>query len=192
MTTIILALSIGYVFVLIILVLILITTSIPVVVRAGATALVLPLIFAVYWATGELRGFPTDSPLPDHFQMHWARIVEPDKITGDPGAIFLWIEELDDQNYPAGVPRAYRLPYSRELAEMVRAGNAQIAHGQPIAGEVVEEAPADDTSERLAEEIAVGEQRRSDVTVGERIYAPDLGSLRFSDLPAPVTPEKSR
>ena len=55
--------------------------------------------------------------LPARFQLLWVRVVEPDAKIGDRGAIYLWIEEVDEHNVPDGVPRSYRLPYSRPLAD---------------------------------------------------------------------------
>jgi hypothetical protein len=46
----------------------------------------------------ELIGWPTEARVPDHFQLHWATIVEPDKLNGLPGSIYLWVEALDENN----------------------------------------------------------------------------------------------
>ncbi len=62
-------------------------------------------------------GWPTADPLSPRFQLLWARAVEPDAKSGESGAIYLWVEELDENNVPGGMPRSYRLPYSRPLAE---------------------------------------------------------------------------
>ncbi len=51
-----------------------------------------------------------------------------------PGAIHLWVEALDDDNFPSGVPRAYRLPYDGHLAERTEAAIRASADGKPQGG----------------------------------------------------------
>jgi hypothetical protein len=67
-------------------------------------------------------------------QLLHARIVEPHSLAGDPGAIHLWIEAIDDDNRPSGVPRAYRLPYNAKLAEQAEAAIKASANGKPQGG----------------------------------------------------------
>ena len=69
-----------------------------------------------------------------HFKLLGARIVEPHSLAGDPGAIHLWVEALDDDNLPSGAPRAYRLPYDAKLAERTEAAVSASAEGKPQGG----------------------------------------------------------
>jgi hypothetical protein len=62
------------------------------------------------------------------------RIVEPHSLEGDPGSIYLWVEALDDGNRPSGVPRAYRIPYSDQLADKTDKAQSEIAAGHPQGG----------------------------------------------------------
>ena len=64
-----------------------------------------------------LLGWASVDRLPAAFKLLQARIVEPHSLEGDPGSIYLWVEALDEDNRPSGVPRAYRIPYSDALAE---------------------------------------------------------------------------
>ena len=84
-----------------------------------AAAVVVTSVFFVeaFFATKSLLGWPRDGALPAHFQLLWVRVVEPDRKSSNPGAIYLWIEEVDENNVPDGVPRSFRLPYSRPLAD---------------------------------------------------------------------------
>jgi hypothetical protein len=84
--------------------------------------------------TRALLGWSSVDPLPAHFKLLGARIVEPHSRAGDPGAIHLWVEALDDDNRPSGVPRAYRLPYSAKLAEKTEAAVQASAEGKPQEG----------------------------------------------------------
>jgi hypothetical protein len=81
-----------------------------------------------------LLGWSSVDPLPPHFKLLHARIVEPHSRMGDPGAIHLWVEELDDDNRPSGVPRAYRLPYTAKLAQKTEAAVKASAEGKPQGG----------------------------------------------------------
>ena len=36
----------------------------------------------------------------------WTRVVEPNPSQQFAGAIYLWVEELDERNIPSGEPRA--------------------------------------------------------------------------------------
>ena len=85
----------------------------------------------VFFATQGLLGWSAPVAVPDRFQVLWTRVLEPNPSRGEPGAIHLWLEELDDANLPSGVPRAYLLPYSRGAGRpgLGRAGGDR--EGQP-------------------------------------------------------------
>lgn len=190
MTLVVIGLSVAYAAVALLLGLVVLSARIPVLVRVLSTFSVVGLAFFTYWGTSEIRGLPSDTYPPNLFQMHWARIVEPNKMTDEPGSIFLWLEELDEDNYPSGLPRAYRLPFTPELADAVQAALAAIAGGEEVAGEIEEDAADLETSERLALEITT-DGGSNNSTVGERVIPVDFGDISFSPLPAPETPEKT-
>src|SRR5260370_36708205 len=85
--------------------------------KAAAIAITTCFFGVSYLSIGELIGWPAEARIPEQFQLHWATVVEPDKLNGLPGSIYLWIEGRDENNMLAGTPRAFRLPYSRELAD---------------------------------------------------------------------------
>ena len=87
-----------------------------------------------FFATRALLGWSSIDPLPPRFKLLHARIVEPHSLAGDPGAIHLWVEAIDDDNCPSGVPRAYRLPYDAKLAERAEAAIKASAKGKPQGG----------------------------------------------------------
>ncbi|MFX7804446.1 hypothetical protein ABTK17_19325, partial [Acinetobacter baumannii] len=82
--------------------------------QAKAIAVVVTSAFYIvtFLATRSLLGWASVDRLPASFKLLQARIVDPHTVEGDPGSIYLWIEALDEDNRPSGVPRAYRLPYS--------------------------------------------------------------------------------
>jgi hypothetical protein len=81
-----------------------------------------------------LLGWASVDRLPQRFKLLQARIVDPHTVEGDPGAVYLWVETLDDDNRPSGVPRAFRIPYSDALAEKAQHAADQVAAGHPQGG----------------------------------------------------------
>ena len=91
-----------------------------------------------FLASRALLGWSSIDPLPPRFKLLQARIVEPHSLAGDAGAIHLWVEELDKDNFPSGEPRAYRLPYERQASGEDRGGDQserrRKASGRPDRG----------------------------------------------------------
>jgi hypothetical protein len=111
-------------------------------VKAAAIVVSTFFFIEVFFATRDLLSYPSPGKLPPHFQLLWARVVEPDSKSADPGAIFLWVEEIDANNVPDGSPRAFRLPYTRPLAEKsdqardaIMAGHAQEGTAEDMAAD---------------------------------------------------------
>ena len=106
--------------------------------RWGIKAVVIVVTSAFFiesfFATRSLLGWPGTGQLPHRFQLLWTRVVEPDPKLGDPGAIFLWVEELDDNNVPSGTPRSFKLRYSPPLADRSNKARDEIMAGNPQEG----------------------------------------------------------
>ncbi len=101
----------------------------------GATV-VLMTAFCVgtfFWMQGVL-GWSAAVAVPERFKIVATRVIEPDHRRHRSGAIHLWLEELDDRNIPSGIPRAYLLPYSPELAAKVMSADAEIKKGNAQGG----------------------------------------------------------
>src|SRR5215813_13471154 len=103
-------------------------------VKAAAIAATAGFFAVSYVSIGGLIGWPSEARMPGHFQLHWATVVEPDKLNGLPGSIYLWVEALDENNMLAGTPRAFRVPYSRELADRIGRAKERIEQGTEQAG----------------------------------------------------------
>lgn len=132
--TVILWLSIAYALLGVLLLVICIFARIPWPLKAGAVVLTSAFYVVSFFATRGLLGWSSIDPLPPKFKLLGARIVEPHSLDGEPGAIHLWVEALDDDNFPSGVPRAYRLPYNARLAEKTEAAIKASADGKPQGG----------------------------------------------------------
>ena len=87
-----------------------------------------------FFATKSLLGWPGTGQLPHRFQLLWTRVVEPDPKISDPGAIYLWVEELDENNVPSGTPRSFRLVYTQPLADRSNKAKDEIMSGNPQEG----------------------------------------------------------
>ena len=103
---------------------------------AKAVAVVVTSAFYIVSFVGarSLLGWASTDRLPASFKLLQARIVDPHTVEGDPGSVYLWVEALDEDNRPSGVPRAYRLPYSDALAEKTHAAQNEIASGHAQGG----------------------------------------------------------
>ncbi len=159
-----------------------------------ATAALIPLTFN---GIGELRGLPSDGPIPTSFRMLWAEVTEPNPLQHDKGDVFLWLQTLDAENFPLGQPRAYQLPYSDDLKVKVGDAMAKIAQGQQVEGKIdSKKALPEATAEDLAQEIKAGKVNTNGkpgaggAAVGERILQFEPGMLTFTEEAAPITPAK--
>ena len=63
-----------------------------------------------------------DETIPKEFQLHWAIIDEPNKIRNTEGAIYMWVTALDKENETKGLPRAYKIDYTRKNHEEIVKG----------------------------------------------------------------------
>ena len=115
-------------------------------VKASAIVVSSAFFIEVFFASKSLLGWPASGTLPPKFQLLWTRVVEPDLKAGNRGAIYLWVEELDGNNVPSGLPRSYRLPYSVKLADRTLKARDEIMAGNPqegLADELAEGDPAE-------------------------------------------------
>jgi hypothetical protein len=101
-----------------------------------AAAIVVTSVFFVeqFFSTKDLLGWPGTGRLPPRFQLLWTRVVEPDPKVRDPGSIFLWVEEVDENNVPTGTPRSYRLAYTKPMADRSLKARDEIMSGNPQEG----------------------------------------------------------
>jgi hypothetical protein len=132
--TTVLGLSLAYVLLSVLLLAVLIWLPIRRLFKIAAILAASAVYVVVFFATQGLLGWSAPVAVPDRFQVLWTRVLEPNPSRGEPGAIHLWLEALDDANLPSGVPRAYLLPYSRDLAGRVSAAQAEIEKGHPQGG----------------------------------------------------------
>jgi hypothetical protein len=157
----------------------------------GAAIIVTTVFFGVTFQTlNGLMGWPTTQKLPTRFSLVWSLVVEPDKKTSNPGCIYVWAEELDDNNVPSNTPRSYQLPYSDALARKVAGAQEKRERGLEVMG-FVEDARS--RQEELGKDIKIGQIERN----GEENAAADTvpfmddgARLSFEELPPVILPDK--
>ncbi len=102
-------------------------------VKAGAIMLTTGFFAASFLAIEAMLGWPTEALPPERFELHAALIREPDRRDGTAGAIFLWLSPRSPEG-DLEPPRAYALPYSRELHEAAARAQAQLKDGRRVEG----------------------------------------------------------
>jgi len=137
-------------------------------------ALSIVVVSGFYWVTYDsltgLMGWPTAEKMPERFLLLARVIVEPDKESGDAGAVYLWADDLAE-GHPSVMPRAYHLPYDAMLHKRVEEAIRRQRQGIVQIG-----------SAKKSKNLDPSKQGRR---FGE------LGSeIEFDDLPDPRLPEK--
>ena len=132
--SVILALAIGYALIGALLLVILVYARLPWLAKAIAVVVTSAFYIVSFAGARGLLGWASTERLPATFKLLQARIVDPHTLEGDPGSVYLWVEALDEDNRPSGVPRAYRLPYSDTLAEKTHEAERQMAAGRAQGG----------------------------------------------------------
>ncbi len=132
----ILAIALAYAFLLFLLLLAVFKSELGAASKFTLVALCAGFYLWHYQALQDYLGWPAGNALPRKFEMVSSLIVEPDLKGDDPGAIYIWVRDLDSEG---GVPRAYRLPYQKQLHGKVaeterKQRNGQRHVGTPVAG----------------------------------------------------------
>jgi len=164
-------------------------------VKAAAIAVSSVFFVEIFFATQGLLGWPGTERLPARFQLLWTRVVEPDPKTHDAGSIFLWIEQVDENNVPTGTPRSYRLAYSKPLEEKVLKARDEIMSGNP------QEGTAEDLDENQAPAGNLANlpenSNQSPTSTPNNIDLTKIGALPehmqnvvFNPMPHPLLPPK--
>jgi hypothetical protein len=134
MNTVILAISVAYVVLAVVLLCMGLTSRFRWWIKGFVIVVTCGFFVEAFYSTKSLLSWPGTGQLPHRFQLLWTRVVEPDPKVKDPGAIFLWVEELDDNNVPSGTPRSFRLRYTAPLADRTNKAKDEIMAGNPQEG----------------------------------------------------------
>ncbi|QUS42440.1 hypothetical protein RPMA_15860 [Tardiphaga alba] len=168
--------------------------------RAKAAVVVVTSAFYIASFIGlrGLLGWASIDRLPPRFKLLQARIVEPHSLAGDPGAIYLWVETLDDDNRPSGIPRAFRVPYSDRLAEKTDKAISEIAAGHPQGGRAADYGSGEggllDAAREYITPSTIMETSGGDPSTGGGPVAPQSAgeAVSFTPLLPPRMPPKDQ
>jgi hypothetical protein len=120
-----------------------------------------------------LMGYPsTQARMPERFVFHYAIAAEPSKSSGEKGTIFIWATALSKDG-PAREPRAYQVPYEKELNKQLSESMKRGQGGTTQLG-VVNDSPEREGSNNVMRYISTIKTQR----------------IRMQDMPDPALPEK--
>ena len=119
-------------------------------------------------AVHQIWGVPSSDALPERFVMLGAVVDEP--AGRSPGSIFLWVS-VPKEGTARLEPRAYRVPYSKELHTQIDVG---VRKGR------------DGISQMGTAEAKTGSSR----SMGWLKPGTDEQEIKIRDLPSPQLPEK--
>ncbi|MGJ4954430.1 hypothetical protein ACQR1H_02200 [Bradyrhizobium sp. HKCCYLRH2015] len=193
--TVIVTLSVCYALIGALLLLVLVYARLPWQVKAVAVIITSTFYVGSFVGARGLLGWASVDRLPRSFKVLQVRIVDPHSVEGDPGAVYLWVEALDDDNRPSGVPRAYRIPYSDTLADKAQHAADQIAAGHPQGGRAADFGTGDggviDAAREYILPKTIIETAGGDPSTGEFKAAKNAGDgVSFTPLLPPRMPPK--
>src|SRR5215831_8215205 len=191
MTSTVLAISVAYVVIAVLLLTLALGARLAWWVKAAAIVVTSAFFVEAFFATRGLLGWPRTGQLPPRFQLLWVRVIEPDLKSANLGAIYLWIEEVDENNVPDGVPRSYRLPYSRPLADRSAKARDEIMSGKPQQGSAEDIAGGESKDEPNSEQQgAKAEPGLAAVDLEQYRLLQQAQRVEFSPMPGPTLPPK--
>lgn len=167
-------------------------------IKAGAIVVTLAGIVVLYFVMTGVIGWASTGPMPARFSLLSTRIVEPDKLTGAPGHIYLWVEEVDDRQIIIGPPRAFEVPYKVEIATDVATAQAKLEGGGKVLGEFAATGSEEANALQTAQEQGSGQVDIGPTAEGQSNGSGegaesigDTGALSFSDMPPVDLPDKA-
>lgn len=145
-----------------------------------------------YFTITGMQGWPTRASMPERFQLLWTRVVEPDRHSGEEGAIFLWVESLDANNVPSGRPRSYEFPYSKGMARGMEKMQERLEQGEEIQGSIAEaKSEVKDKGDTDIEEGTVELDPEAAAKAIETVpFMDEHMEIHFQELPPIVLPDK--
>lgn len=130
---------------------------------AGVTA----FYFFADGVVHDIWGWPSADALPERFVLLAAVIDEPTAKRA--GAVFVWVNALEDGK-PAAEPRAFRLPYTKDVHALLNEGTKKIREG--------------------VSQLGTTEPKRGRPGLSWLRPGSDEQIVKLRDLPRPQLPEK--
>ncbi len=172
-------------------------------VKAGVMVVTAIVFVGAYSVISGLIGWPSAGQLPARFSLLHTYVEEPDKTRDFAGNIYLWVQEVDDNQVPIAAPRAYVMPYLVETMKGVTRSQEMLDRGEKVLGESRTQVTqtgampgetgatsADDlTAERGEVNLSTGGTRTN--SAGSIFGFPGGQTVNFSPMPAVSLPRKS-
>jgi hypothetical protein len=183
-------------------------------VKLGAIVITTGVFIVAYVTITGLIGWPSPQAIPGRFSLLATRIIEPDKASGAPGHLYMWVEAIDDDNLPVSQPRNHEVVYTVKLANALYAAQQKLNSGQEVLGEMLDEEQNPQTegqepgtgdqgeegNEASDAEGSTGSDGNPQVGAasnqrgesgGDGYLLDVTDSLQLSDMPPPDLPDKS-
>ncbi|RYE10064.1 MAG: hypothetical protein EOP22_06185 [Hyphomicrobiales bacterium] len=172
-------------------------------IKAAAIVLTGVMFLSAYSVISGLIGWPSDARLPTRFSLLHTYVEEPNKLSGDPGHIYLWVQELDAQQVPIAAPRAYVMPFVVETMKGVTQSQEMLDRGEAVLGESTEQVVQ--SSGKPGEEATSSDNKYAetgginlslggtptDKGAGSIFGFPGGQTVNFSPMPPPPMPQKA-
>lgn len=191
MTRAVIGLSAGYVLVCVLLLSLNLTSLWRWWIKAAAIIITTAFFGVTYQAINGLMGWPTTDRLPSRFSLVWTQVAEPDKKSKDPGAIYVWAEELDANNVPSSRPRSYQLPYSDPLAREIARAQEKRDRGVEVMGRVDDGGSLPREGLKTDIKMAPVQKNADELAAADSVPFMDNDTrLSFEELPPVILPDK--
>lgn len=132
--------------------------------------LVAGVVVFYFWADDvvhNLSGWPTVDALPERFTLLAVVVEEPSNKSA--GALFLWVNAIENGK-PVPQPRAYKIPYTKDLHALLNEGMKKSRQGVSQMGQAT--------------------PKRGKKGLGWLRPGADEQEVKIRDMPAPQLPEK--
>ncbi len=137
--------------------------------KAAVVLAVTALYFVADHTLAGVWGWPSRDSLPERFVLLAMVVEEPGKKTE--GALYLWVNAIDTaKGRPEREPRAYRLPYTKDLHAVLNEGMKKARQG--------------------VTQMGTAEPKRGPKGSSWLRPGNDEQEIKIRDLPAPQLPEK--
>jgi hypothetical protein len=174
-------------------------------VKGGVMIVTGAVFVGAYSVISGLIGWPSGAQLPARFSLLHTYVEEPDKQREFAGNIYLWVQEIDENQVPVSQPRAYVMPYIVETMKGVTQSQEMLDRGEKVLGESKtqvtaqsdkppgeqqESASTDHESNRGQANMSNG-GTTSNNSAGSIFGFPGGQTVNFSPMPAVALPRKA-
>lgn len=159
-------------------------------IKAAAMIVTTAFFVGTYLAIDGLLGWPSAAELPPRFKFLSSQVVEPNKVNGDPGAIYLWVQELDEKNLTISVPKNYRLSYATSTAKDVQDAQSKRQDGKDVLGKTADKKGKPGEDNEPPKKLGPVIENTTAGTTDTVPFMDDTVHMSFEELPPILLPDK--